>query len=333
MATFKFLDFTFCDQSYRLCQSGKTIHIRPKTAQAIEMFINNPQTLITKDELHTALWGNSQHQDYRLFQVISEIRKLAPNKNLIRTQPNHGYYWLAPIDKLAVKKSNKVANYAIAACLAIFGISSTSFLIQEDNAFEPTLPPAFSGYTNAVDAYRSQDYATAQKWLEFSLKENPYSQEAKLLLAEIKFSQQQLAHAKQLAHELVLENESQSYYRGQALSLLSRIATMQHNFEDALDFAIQGKESAEEGFAICSAHMFEQQIAALVSKQQDKPLNSQVHIQIDSKEALSSNAENKIEKSEYAQLCNELKDSVTSKLDCENVEYTAQLISIRQFTA
>lgn len=333
MATFKFLKFTFCDQSYQLRHSGKPINIRPKTAQAIELFVNNPQTLITKDELHTALWGIPQHQDYRLFQVISEIRKLAPNNDLIRTQPNHGYYWLAPTERLAVKKSNNVTHYAIAACLAISCITATSLLIKENNTFEPALPPTFSSYTNAVDAYRSQDYATAQKWLEFSLKENPYSQEAKLLLAEIKFSQQQLAHAKQLAHELVLENESQSYYRGQAFSLLSRIAAIQNNFNDALDFAIQGKESAEAGFASCSAHMFEQQIAALVNKQQDTPRNSKARLQIDSEQALSNSSENTIEKSKHAQLCKELKDSVTSKRECKNVEYTAQLIGFRQFIA
>ena len=130
----------------------------------------------------------------------------------------------------------------------------------------------------------------------------------------------------------MLENESQSYYRGQAFSLLSRIAAIQNNFNDALDFAIQGKESAEAGFASCSAHMFEQQIAALVNKQQDTPLNSKARLQIDGEQVLSNSSENKIEKSEHAQLCKELRDSVTSKRECENVEYTAQLIGFRQFT-
>lgn len=331
MAIYQFLEFTFCDQSYQLRHTGKTINIRPKTAQAIELFINNPQTLITKDELHTALWGNSQHQDYRLFQVISEIRKLAPNKNLIRTQPNHGYYWLAPTTTLAAKTSNSMTHYAIAASLAICSLAITTLIIKNNDTIEPEIQTALNSYTHAVNAYQLKDYETAQKWLHFSLQENPHSQEAKLLLAEIKLNQQQIAHAQQLAHELIIENESQSYYRGQALSLLSRIAMMQNNFNDALDFAIQGKESVEQGFATCSAQMFEQQIATIVKQQQGEALAVTTRIENQDLKTKSDNLENPQKNNEHAQLCNELKDSVTSKVECKNSEYIAQLFRSRRF--
>lgn len=280
MATYQFLDFTFCQQSYELRQSGELIKLRPKTAQALEYFITHPQSLITKADLHTALWGNQQGQDYKLFQIISELRKLAPSDNLIRTQPNQGYYWQTSVTIQQVQNKKTKQPYLIAASMAICAALSTGLLMQNTTPI-PTpssVPPALSSYSNAVNAFQQHNYDAAEQWLHFSLQENPHSQEAKLLLAEVKLllaevklSQQQVAYAKQLAHELLIDADAQSYYKGQALSLLSRIAQAHNNVHDALEFAIQGKGLIEQTNAICSAHMFEQQIASLTKIETNQP--------------------------------------------------------------
>ena len=325
MAIYQFLDFTFCDQSYHLERSGKVVNIRPKTAQAIEVFMNTPQTLVTKETLHRALWGQQHSQDYRLFQVISEIRKLDPNEPLIRTLPNQGYYWQTNVHKLPEKTPRSIKKYAVAASLLVCSFLSAGIIVKYNHALIPASPPALGSYTKAVYAYHAQDYETAQKWLYFSLQENPHSQEAKLLLAELKFSQHQIAHAKQLAEELLTENEAQSYYQGQALSLLSRIATTENNFNDALDFALRGKKSAEQGLAICSAQMFDQQIAALVDQQQIEPLKQSIVTQAVKHQATSKKPESTLLNDEHAELCKQLKQPVTSKLECKNSQYEAML--------
>ena len=320
MAIYQFSDFTFCDQSYQLTRSGEVLNIRPKTAQALNLFIHTPQTLITKDTLHKALWGKQYNQDYRLFQVISEIRKLAPDENLIRTQPNQGYYWQVPVNKRPIEMPKHLKKYAIAASFSVVSLLTTVLVFKDDNGATPSILPTQNSYTLAVNALQSQDFETAQKWLYFNLQENPHSQEAKLLLAEIKFSQQQVAHAKQLAYELLTENESQNYYQGQALSLLSRIASAENNFNDALDFALKGQQSAEQGLALCSAEIFKQHITALIDEQQVTQKE-----QIDDEQVVSGKLENAQENSEHAQLCKQLKESITSKLTCDKKQYIAML--------
>ena len=94
MSVYQFYNFQFNREKYQLTNNAITVNIRPKTALVLSYLIEHRQSIVSKNDLFEAVWQSSHVQNHTLFQVISEIRKLT-NEDLIRTQPNRGYQWIA----------------------------------------------------------------------------------------------------------------------------------------------------------------------------------------------------------------------------------------------
>ena len=73
--------------------SSEPPHLRPKSYCVLEVLAEHRGTLVSKDELIAAVWGNVAVTDESLSQCISDIRRVLgkDTAHLLRTVPRRGY--------------------------------------------------------------------------------------------------------------------------------------------------------------------------------------------------------------------------------------------------
>jgi len=291
MSVYQFYDFEFNREKYQLLQNGVEVNIRPKTALVLSHLIDNRHVIVSKDELFEAVWQTPHVQNHTLFQVISEIRKLSKH-DLIRTQPNRGYQWLAPTRLLVVEQSEKNLdnnqpasaiksfkkttrqNLAVAASITML-VCGSFFLGQWTSQSEKTTAvvakgasslPAINAYAKGVIAFEAGQYGEAKQWFDFSLLENPSSVQSKLMLAESYFKQEHYTRAQDVAFKLLDSVDKSSYHYSSTADLLSRIYAQQGLVFDALNYAISGANSLQHSGSYCSIEFSEQRIEILAQQ-------------------------------------------------------------------
>ena len=298
MSAYQFYAFQFDREKYQLSKSDIKVNIRPKTALLLSYLIENRQVIVSKNDLFEAVWQTIHVQNHTLFQVISEIRKLT-NEDLIRTQPNRGYQWVAPTKEITVEQSvdiehielssvkastlrkNSFQYLAVAASITM--LACTSFYLgQWSNQKNDVLVkseiakgtfdkganslPAINAYAKGVVAFEKGHYSQAKQWFDFSLLEDPSSVQSKLMLAESYFKQDNYTRAQDVAFKLLDSLDKSSYYYSSAADLMSRMYAQQGLVFDALNYAITGANSLENSAAFCSIEVSEQRIGRLVQR-------------------------------------------------------------------
>lgn len=73
--TFRFGEFAFHPRDGLLVGDGRTETLQPRVAQALELLLESPGRLVTREELIAALWGEAFIQEGALDQVISKVRR------------------------------------------------------------------------------------------------------------------------------------------------------------------------------------------------------------------------------------------------------------------
>src|ERR1700760_113391 len=85
-----------------LWQNGVQIGLTPKPFAVLRYLVENPQRLVTHDELLDKLWPNTYVQPQVLRTYVLELRKLlgdsVENPQFIRTVAGRGYWFLAPVE-------------------------------------------------------------------------------------------------------------------------------------------------------------------------------------------------------------------------------------------
>ena len=85
-----------------LWQNGTRIGLTPKPFSVLRYLVENPQRLVTHDELLDKLWPKTYVQPQVLRTYVLELRKLLgdsiENPRFIRTVPGRGYWFLAQVD-------------------------------------------------------------------------------------------------------------------------------------------------------------------------------------------------------------------------------------------
>jgi len=271
MSLYKFEQFQFNTENYQLTKNKTKYTVRPKTAMLLAYLIEHRHKIISKTELFKSVWLTEHVQDHTLFQVISEIRKLSKNE-LIRTQPNLGYQWVAATSE--IKKTPQKVYLSIAASILCIATSTLFFTSNNQADINNSNLPAITAYTKAVVALSNGDNQEAQKWLQFSLKENPESTETKLLLAESLFQQSNLTASESYAREVLNNKIASSYNYSMASDLLSRIYANQGLAFDALQYAINGANVLKASQSVCSIAATDERITSLL-KVIDDSHNSQ----------------------------------------------------------
>src|SRR5580658_7026536 len=88
-----------------LWQNGTRISLTPRPFAVLRYLVENPQRLVTHDELLEALWPETYVQPQVLRTYILELRKLLGDNpdepQFIETIPKRGYRFLAPVANAA----------------------------------------------------------------------------------------------------------------------------------------------------------------------------------------------------------------------------------------
>ncbi len=85
-----------------LWQNGVRIGLTPKPFAVLRYLVENPQRLVTHDELLDKLWPETYVQPQVLRTYVLELRKLlgdsVESPRFIRTVPGRGYWFLAQVE-------------------------------------------------------------------------------------------------------------------------------------------------------------------------------------------------------------------------------------------
>jgi predicted ATPase/DNA-binding winged helix-turn-helix (wHTH) protein len=89
-------------QNECLWQDGVRLVLTPRPFAVLRYLVENPQRLVTHDELLAKLWPETYVQPQVLRTYVLELRKLlgdeAENPRFIRTVPKRGYWFLAKVE-------------------------------------------------------------------------------------------------------------------------------------------------------------------------------------------------------------------------------------------
>ena len=94
--------FQLDTQNECLWQNGARLVLTPKPFAVLRYLVENPQRLVTHDELFTKLWPETYVQPQVLRTYVLELRKLlgdeAENPRFIRTVRRRGYWFMAQVE-------------------------------------------------------------------------------------------------------------------------------------------------------------------------------------------------------------------------------------------
>src|SRR5277367_926502 len=97
----QFSCFQLDTQNECLWRNGDRIPLTPKPFAVLRYLVENPQRLVTHDELLEALWPETYVQPQVLRTYVLELRKVfgddAGNARFIETVPKRGYRFIAAL--------------------------------------------------------------------------------------------------------------------------------------------------------------------------------------------------------------------------------------------
>ncbi len=102
----QFACFQLDTQNECLWRNGERIPLTPKPFAVLRYLVENPQRLVTHDELLEALMARDLRPSRRSLRTyVLELRKVfnddAGNARFIETVPKRGYRFIAPIEETA----------------------------------------------------------------------------------------------------------------------------------------------------------------------------------------------------------------------------------------
>jgi DNA-binding winged helix-turn-helix (wHTH) protein len=128
----------FLDPNERvLCRAGFPVSLTPKAFDVLLFLAQNPNRLITRDELLQAVWGNTFVEEGNLTQYISHVRKALGdsrgNSRLIITIARKGYQFTPRVAARTVEIVRPAAHEG-----ATRAISTTDTRLLEPARHGPT---------------------------------------------------------------------------------------------------------------------------------------------------------------------------------------------------
>ena len=99
---FIFADVEVREREFSLIKAGEVLPVEPKAFRMLLILLRNPQKLIPKDELLTAVWGDTAVSENSLARSIALLRRLlgdeARDPRFIETVATVGYRWLCKVE-------------------------------------------------------------------------------------------------------------------------------------------------------------------------------------------------------------------------------------------
>jgi predicted ATPase len=155
----KFGDFMLDSANECLWHSGQRLTLTPRPFAVLRYLVENPQRLITHDELLEALWPETYVQPQVLRTYVLELRKLLGDDpacpRFIETVPKRGYLFVVPVTQQREASSEQSAFVGREAELEMLEM----YLSRARKAERPTLfltGEAGIGKTALIDAFCSR---------------------------------------------------------------------------------------------------------------------------------------------------------------------------------
>jgi len=88
----------------RLLKNGRAVRIQPQPFKLLRLLTDKPGTLVTRDDIHAALWPGDTFVDFdqgvnfAIKQVRDALGDRAEGSLYVQTVPKCGYRFIAPID-------------------------------------------------------------------------------------------------------------------------------------------------------------------------------------------------------------------------------------------
>lgn len=151
---YKFDNYSINTKLREFYASDEVVEMEPKVYDLLLYFVENPQKVVTKDELLDSIWSGVTVSETALTRAIMKARKVLGNESdeYLQTVRGHGYKFLAEITKESdeqpatdsnlnhptsqsslIKRSNWQVFLAFVLIVFISGLGY--FLIPKDNAF------------------------------------------------------------------------------------------------------------------------------------------------------------------------------------------------------
>lgn len=109
---FRFGEFTLSTARGVLLRNQDTIKLRPQSFQVLKILLENHGCLVSKDDLHTEVWGHKAVTDDSLAQCLIDIRKVIGDvsRTMICTVPRRGFIFDLPVETCADPAANESGN-------------------------------------------------------------------------------------------------------------------------------------------------------------------------------------------------------------------------------
>jgi adenylate cyclase len=100
---FRFAGYTLDIARNVLRTADREVALRPKSFELVRYLVENPDRLVTREELLKAIWPNVTVTDQALAHCVSEVREAIGDgdQTIIKTIPRRGYRLMAPVVRVA----------------------------------------------------------------------------------------------------------------------------------------------------------------------------------------------------------------------------------------
>src|SRR5262249_29547952 len=100
---FQFEGYTLDVARHSLRAADREVALRRKSFELLRYLVENPDRLVTKEELLKAIWPNALVTDESLTQCLREVRQAIGDskQTIIATVPRCGYRFAAPVERVA----------------------------------------------------------------------------------------------------------------------------------------------------------------------------------------------------------------------------------------
>src|SRR5437899_2197195 len=99
----QFEGYTLDTARNSLRAADREVALRSKCFELLRYLVENPDRLVTKEELLKAIWPNVVAADESLTHCVSEVRQAIGDskQTIIATVPRRGYRFIAPVSRVA----------------------------------------------------------------------------------------------------------------------------------------------------------------------------------------------------------------------------------------
>ncbi|MDJ0814169.1 MAG: winged helix-turn-helix domain-containing protein [Woeseiaceae bacterium] len=143
---YEFGDFILDVDRASLYRAGKEITLRPQAFDVLHYLVDRQGKIVSRDELHDAIWGATVVTDDAVTQCLTDIRKVLDDasQSIVRTVPRRGYVFELPVTRPA--NSADAARFRKAAytrlgqgvvAIAIIGLLAIWMSTSNDRSTEP----------------------------------------------------------------------------------------------------------------------------------------------------------------------------------------------------